>query len=390
MSLALFILKNLEPLLVDWQEHASTRLPVAHRLSPKGLRDSAAELLTAIAADMVTAQSKAEQRDKSQGLQPDHAPAVTDCSQRHAAIRLTQGFTLDQMASEYRALRASVMRHWAAAKPDDPGFEELVRFNEAMDQSLIEAVAWYSARIEHARELFLGVLSHDLRSPLATMMIGAQVLQRDSTLVGLSAKAAARLQGAGERMTRMINDLLDFTRTRLGTRLPMTFTRFQLGPVLSQTFDELCALHPEAGLSFECDDDLPGDWDAGRLAQLLSNLVDHAIQHDEAGRPVRVAARRDDDQVVVTVHHEGTAIAPEMIGRIFDPLARGVVREAERSNDPASLGLGLYISREIAQAHDGRIEVTSSAAEGTTFTVTLPRTHDRTPSAHAADAEAEA
>lgn len=377
MRLASFIRNNLEPLLLDWAEYASTRLPIARDLEQKALRDSAAELLEAIAADMMSEQTKAEQNEKSRGMRPHNAPAVTTISQRHAAIRLTQGFTLDQMASEYRALRASVMRHWSAAKPNDPEFKELVRFNEAMDQSLVEAVAWYGARIEHARELFLGVLSHDLRNPLGAIVMGAQVLRMDKTLIGPSAQAATRLQGAGERMALMINDLLDFTRTRLGTRLPIEMTRLQLGPVLRQTIEELRGLHPGVTISFECEEDLQGDWDAARLNQLLSNLVGNAIQHGDPGKPVEVAACRRGTQVVLTVHNEGPPITPELIDRIFDPLARGVVQEAERRNSQASLGLGLYISREIAQAHGGEIEVASSQAEGTTFKIVLPLSHDR-------------
>ena len=377
MRLASFIRNNLEPLLLDWAEYASTRLPIARDLEQKALRDSAAELLEAIASDMLSEQTAAEQSAKSKGMRPHDAPVVTAVSQRHAATRLTQGFTLDQMASEYRALRASVMRHWSAAKANNPEFEELVRFNEAMDQSLVEAVAWYGARIEHARELFLGVLSHDLRNPLGAIVMGAQVLRMDKTLIGPSAQAATRLQGAGERMALMINDLLDFTRTRLGTRLPIEMTRLQLGPALRQTIEELRSLHPGVTISFECEEDLQGDWDAARLNQLLSNLVGNAIQHGEPGKPVEVAACRRGTQVVLTVHNEGPPITPELIGRIFDPLARGVVQEAERRNGQASLGLGLYISREITQAHGGKIEVASSQAEGTTFKIVLPLSHDR-------------
>ena len=377
MRLASFIRKNLEPLLLDWAEYASTRLPIAQGLQKKALRDSAAELLEAIVSDMLSEQTAAEQSAKSKGMRPHDAPAVTAVSQRHAATRLTQGFTLDQMASEYRALRASVMRHWSAAKPHDPDFDEVVRFNEGMDQSIVEAVAWYGARIEHARELFLGVLSHDLRNPLGAIVMGAQVLRMDKTLIGPSAQAATRLQGAGERMALMINDLLDFTRTRLGTRLPIEMTRLQLGPVLRQTIEELRGLHPGVTIGFECEEDLQGDWDAARLNQLLSNLVGNAIQHGEPGKPVEVAACRRGTQVVLTVHNEGPPITPELIDRIFDPLARGVVQEAERRNGQASLGLGLYISREIAQAHGGEIEVASSQADGTTFKIVLPLSHDR-------------
>jgi signal transduction histidine kinase len=377
VKLSPFILKNLDLLLRDWEHYASSQLPAARMLNREELLDSAAELLEAVAVDMVSQQSPSEQSDKSKGMRPANAPAITGYSHRHAATRLTQGFTLDQMTSEYRALRASVMRHWRERQAVAAEVEELIRFNESMDQSLIEAVAWYGARIEHARELFLGVLSHDLRNPLNAVVMGSEALRLDKNLSDRSARAAARILAAAQRMTRLLDDLLDFTRTRLGTRLPMAPVRIQLGPALEPTVEELRGQHPDVELIFECEPDLSGDWDASRLQQMVSNLVGNAIQHGTLGKPVRIQASRKDTDVVLTVHNVGPPIAASMVGRIFDPLMRGVVREAERRNDQASLGLGLYISQEIARAHGGRIEVTSDRATGTRFTITLPATQSR-------------
>lgn len=368
MALATFISENLGPLLVDWEVYASTRLPAARGLDRADLRDSAADLLRAVVADM----SSAQQADKAQGRKPGNAPDITLWSHQHAAIRFGEGFTLDQMASEYRALRASVMRHWAAAHPAGGNLREVIRFNESMDQSLVEAVAWYGAHIEHARELFLGVLSHDLRNPLNTVLMGIEVLSMEKALSAPSIKVLVRMRGAGGRMTRMINDLLDFARTRLGTQLPMAPRRLQLGPVLRQTVDEFRALHPRVVLTCECPEGLAGDWDADRLAQLFSNVVGNAIQHGGPGTPIEVGARMAGTEVAITVRNQGLPIATEAIGRIFDPLMRGVASGASQRESQASLGLGLYISREIAKAHGGRIEVTSTASEGTLFTISLP------------------
>jgi signal transduction histidine kinase len=374
MSLSAFIRASMDPILVDWEMFAKTRLPAAKVLDSSALRDSAAELLNAVADDMDCAQSAQRQGDKSRGWDPNNSPPLTSLAHRHAATRLDQGFTLEQMASEYRALRASVLRHWLAhdhaARPD---VLQVIRFGESIDQSWFEGMAWFSAEIDRARELFLGVLSHDMRTPVGTVVMSAELLLQDQGLASGAEQIALRLLNSGHRMTRMIEDLLDFARVRLGTRLPTDVSRLDLDPVLRQTTGELAALHPACNLQYRCEGDLWGIWDAGRIAQMLSNLVGNAIQHGEAGRPVSVSAAGAADEVVLTVHNHGPPIAPEMIGRIFDPLMRGVVREAERRSRQESLGLGLYISQHIAKAHGGGIDVESSLEGGTTFTVRLPK-----------------
>ena len=170
----------------------------------------------------------------------------------------------------------------------------------------------------------------------------------------------------------MLADLTDFTRTRLGTRLPIRRSRLEFGALLRQTIDELDAAYPATDFDYDCAGDLWGEWDASRLAQLLSNLVGNAIQHGDVDKPIRVSARAEGEDVVLAVHNEGPPIAPEMIGKVFDPLMRGLA-QTERGRRLGSLGLGLYISDEIAKAHYGGIDVVSSREGGTTFTVRLPR-----------------
>ena len=115
MALSAFIRANLEFFVLAWKEYASTQLPAGHGLDAKALQDSAAELLIAVAQDMDSEQSRTRQKEKSQGLRPGNAPNLTACSRRHAGERLAQGFTLDQVAAEYRALRAPVLSRWEAA-----------------------------------------------------------------------------------------------------------------------------------------------------------------------------------------------------------------------------------------------------------------------------------
>lgn len=382
MKISAFIRSHADALALEWQEYARTLLPAAAAMSDEELRDSAAELLRAVASDMDSPQSSTDQQAKSRGRRPGNSPRISAYARRHAATRLDQGFTLDQVASEYRALRASVLRQWLeGTRPASPDVQDLMRFNEAIDEALTESLAWYGDRIAHARELFLGALGHDLRTPLGAILVSAELLFRDESLGTSSTKAAVRIFNSANRMRNMITDLLDFTRTRLGVRLPIEKSWSSLGPLFRQTVEELLSLHPDRRIDYDAQGDLSGHWDVSRLQQMLSNLAGNAIQHGEAGTPVTVLARGEEAAVIVTVHNEGPPIAAAMLDKIFDPLMRGVVKEAERRNHQTSLGLGLYICREIAQAHGGDISVSSSREGGTTFTVKLPRTSKARPGA---------
>ena len=169
-------------------------------------------------------------------------------------------------------------------------------------------------------------------------------------------------------MNRMIGDLLDLTRTRLGNSIPVVRVPIDLEPLCTQVIAELEALHPPGGLRLACSGDLHGEWDGDRIAQVLSNLVRNAIQHGKPGEPVDVVADGAEDGVLLTVHNHGTAIPPEGLATIFEPMTRHVGGEASNQG----LGLGLYIASQIAAAHGGSIGVTSTDT-GTTFTVRLPR-----------------
>ena len=372
MGLAGFIRRNLESLTVEWEQYAST-LPAGHGLDEDALRDSSRELLSAI-ADEVASVTNVPPPERPESQRLGSAPEVTACSHRHAVARLAQGFTLDQMASEYQALRSNVMRRWTREENLRPtSVEEVVRFNAALDQGWVEAMAWYGQRVETARELFLAVLSHDLRTPLGTVMMSAEMLVHDESLNSRAATLAARIMKSGDRISRMVEDLLDFTRSRLGVRLPVTVSRCELGQLMRQTIEEFATAHAGADLREDCKEELWGDWDPSRLCQMLSNLIGNALQHGDADKPVQLVAAGLGDDVVISIHNEGPPIPPEVMSKIFEPLMRGVVQEAERRGRQESLGLGLYIARQIARAHGGDIAVASSAESGTTFTITLPK-----------------
>lgn len=177
MTLADFIDANMDVLLTDWVKQAR-RLGAASAISEAQLQDSAQRLLMCISQDMRSPQSDTDQSAKSYGERPANAPAMTRIARTHADARFEQNFSLDSVVAEYRALRASVVRHWLAAGTDGGTkmLAELVRFDEAIDQALAESVSRYSSEVERTRDLFVGILAHDLRTPLGAITMSAQYL----------------------------------------------------------------------------------------------------------------------------------------------------------------------------------------------------------------------
>jgi signal transduction histidine kinase len=206
------------------------------------------------------------------------------------------------------------------------------------------------------------------------MMMSAQALSLGGQLDRESSEMAAGIAASGDAMARMISDLLDFTGTGLGASMPVSPATMDLGHLCREAFDEIHAAYPSRLLRFDAQANLTGDWDAARIRQLVSNLLGNAVQHGIENGPVDLVARGERaDHVVLTVHNWGPPIPREALATIFDPLVRGRSPEAQKQRRPGSIGLGLYIAREVAVAHGGTITVQSSQEEGTIFTVRLPR-----------------
>lgn len=375
MTLAESITRNVDDIVGEWEHFARTTIPPAIDLSPEELRDHARVLLLAIAADLRKAQGDADQHEKSRGELPNNSPEITKTAHLHAEHRFVQRFTLDQMLSEVRALRASVIRRWL----DEctlfalETVEELVRFGEAMDQALTEAVAFFGAKVDQSRGLLLGALGHDIRTPLGAIRMSGQLLERTKVLDEPQAKAVQRIINSSDTLRTMVDDLLDFTQTSLGTRLPINRTPCDLEAICTEVLAELEALHPEREIHLECDGDLTGKWDAARLGQMISNLVRNAIQHGNQAFGVRVTVNGGPDDVTIAVHNKGKPIGAESRGTLFQPMGQTKDVGGDRHSGSSGLGLGLYIARQIAVAHGGSLNVVSTAEDGTTFTARLHR-----------------
>ena len=217
-------------------------------------------------------------------------------------------------------------------------------------------------------EMFMGILGHDLRNPLGTMLTGLQLLERQ-LVDERQVRTLRRMSSAGQRMTDMIEQLLDLTRVRLGGGVGFrrSSDRLDVGILVQRTVDELRGAHPEREIAVDVRGDCAILGDEQRLLQLFSNVVANAIQHGTPGTPVQVIAEGAAQEIVVRVRNSGT-IPPELLPTIFDPF-----RARRGTTSSAGLGLGLFIAQQVALAHGGTVSVESSEATATEFTVRLVR-----------------
>ncbi len=359
MKLSTFIQNNRKQILTEWEEFAGTLIPT---LPLKLLRDHAEELMDAIVADMETSQSPNEQDKKSRGEGTAHK--MSESGIWHATHRLETGFTLDQLVSEYRYLRASVLHQWQNESGEDK--VGITRFNESIDEALMEAVSEYSKVTTKHRNELLGILGHDLRNPLGAIIMGATLLTTSETMSDKEIRIATRIVNSGKRIHRMIDYLLDLTRIKQGMSLPITTTMTDIEMVCRLIIAELSLNYPNRIISFSAEGNLHGRWDSDRMAQVISNLVANALQHSTEEVKVR-AYENEDHSIVVSVHNVGDPIPEPLMKTMFE---RMITDDTSLSS---GLGLGLYIAREIVEAHKGCITVTSSQEEGTNFVVRLPR-----------------
>lgn len=374
MRLSDFILRNLEEILQEWEDFASTLEPLSNA-NKKELRDHAAAVLKIIAADLITVQSDRESIAKSRGLAPQGS--ADTAAEMHAADRVASGFTSEQLMAEFRALRSSVLRLWAVqvdiTTADD--IRDMIRFNEAIDQAQSESMARYARMLREAQNLFLAILGHDVRTPLGAISMGAQVLLQDTTLPEKALKVGLRILNSSKRMDAIVRDLLDFSTSHLGDGIPVDPHHVELSTICRNVVEEARTFHPERKIEVEIEGDTVGAWDGARMAQVFSNLISNAIQHGKPGSTIKVAMHGLPDAVIYEVKNQADPIQPSKLRTLFDPVKRFAIRPASERAQAQSqnLGLGLYVVKEIVVAHEGKVSVTSNQHEGVVFSARLPR-----------------
>jgi PAS domain S-box-containing protein len=218
----------------------------------------------------------------------------------------------------------------------------------------------------------LSIVSHDIRNPLGAISMASELIamraQSDPELASL----AGRLGRSVERITNIVNDLLDVSRERDGKGIPVNLAPTDLAVVCREVADEIRSFVKDRPIEVAAAGEAKGLWDGNRISQALSNLVGNAVKHGAPGTPIALRVRTESDHAIVEVHNHGS-IAPEVLPTLFRPFAGR--SDPTRIREAQGLGLGLFIARSIARAHRGDLVAESSAEHGTTFSLRLPRDH---------------
>ena len=238
------------------------------------------------------------------------------------------------------------------------------------DQAALALEKTHLDEIAEFREQLIGIIGHDLRNPLNTVLMGARLLLQREGLGEKETELTRRITSSALQATRLIEQLLDLTRSRLGGGIPIEPSRVDMNDVCHQVIGETELMHPDRPVRVEARGDLTGQWDRDRIYQLLGNLVGNAVQHGEPRSAIELRIDGGENEVVVEITNRGEPIPPATLPFIFDAFRSGRTHRASRTH---GLGLGLFIAQQIARSHGGSIAVTSSDSNGTTFRVRLPR-----------------
>jgi signal transduction histidine kinase len=374
MKLSTFITTRIEQIIDEWESFARTLGPVADAMTTLALQDHAKGILQAIALDISTTQDDTEQLEKSQDLTPGTHTSESAAS-THGSLRQASNFSLLQLSSEYRALRATVLRLWLpeVGALSATTVYEMVRFNEAIDQALAESIVTYSAKADQTRELFLAILGHDLRAPLATLTLAGDLLKMESGGRENLGKIAERVRRSSRMMAIMVDDLIGYTRTHLGSGMPVTAAQVDIDAVCQASIEDASATYPSTSFTFNSAGNMIGYFDSVRLHQLFTNLLVNAAQYGQKHRPITMTTSSSEAYVMVQVQNFGMPISKPDLESVFKPLVQLTIEDELDTRPKTSLGLGLFVAKEIADAHGGTITVASDEECGTVFTVNLPR-----------------
>jgi len=373
MRLADFIERNTEAILEKWESFARTLLPAAAGLDVATLRDHAAQILQTVVLDLRTTQSRSERVAKSRGEATRPLQTPETAAETHAVLRASGGFSMDQMIAEYRSLRAAVLELWADSdEPEPQTLRDVNRFNEAIDQAVAESVHFFSLESERWRAVFLGVLGHDLRGPLNAILLTSQLAFQMSTGRAVN-EVNARLIRSGERMRQLLDELLDYNRVSLDLGIPVSPANIDLAVVCQEEIELQRVAWPKQVIELATEGSTECVGDASRLKQVLGNLIANAAKYGNRDSPIMVRVNASDPEaVVLSVENTGPAIPASGLQTLFEPLSRGGRPSEDAIAERTSLGLGLFIVRQIVQAHRGT--VTASSTDGkTVFNVTLPK-----------------
>jgi signal transduction histidine kinase len=365
MRLAEFILQAREAIIAESVDHAR-RIPALKDAPLDTLRDHLPLVLDAVMEDLGHPQSRQQSIDKSRGLAP--AASQESAAQTHGLLRARSGLDIEQLVAEYRVLRSCVLRLWAEAHPpDEYVIDDTMRFNEAVDQAVAESVSYHHTEVMRWRNIFLAMLGHDLRNPLNSMVLTAEMLCRETS--GTVARHLHALLAAGQRMSQLLDCLLEYNKSTLGIAMPIDRQLTDLGAICADEVEMLRHAFPERRIAFQFGGDARGQFDGSRVRQALGNLISNAAQHAPGDSIIQVSVVGTPDTVEITTENEAPPIPQEELNELFRPFRRRADTTVSQANH---LGLGLFIVSEVAKGHQGDVRAVSAAGR-LRFTMVLPK-----------------
>ncbi|HEX3849461.1 MAG TPA: hybrid sensor histidine kinase/response regulator [Polyangiaceae bacterium] len=277
-----------------------------------------------------------------------HVPIIFVTAGIQERHRIFKGYDAGAVDFLFKPLEPQILRHKTET------FFQLHRQRQELAETL------------RLNEELMAVVGHDLKNPLNVVLMTTNLLAESSD--PLVQKCVPRLSSSGARMVQIIDELFDLSRARLGGGIPIERQPSDLEAIARKTVAELEATNPNHKFAISVEGDVHGDWDAGRLGQVLSNLVGNAVRHGNVTAPITVRLSGARDDVEVSVHNAGH-VPEDLIPRLFQPFQSGLGRRTRAEG----LGLGLYIVQQIVIAHGGEVRVSSTPTDGTTFLIRLPR-----------------
>lgn len=365
MRLAQFIAQAHEAIIAESISYAA-RIPALSSAPAEVVRDHLPLVLDTIVRDLETSQTRAQSIEKSLG----DAPSLLEetAAQTHGTLRARSGLDIEQLVAEYRVLRSCVLRLWADGHdPDRHVIEDTLRFNEAIDQAIAESVAFHAAEIRRWRDIFLAVLGHDLRNPLSAITLTSELLTRETS--GAALNHAVSVLRNSRRLAVLLDSLLEYNKSALGVGMEITRETVDLGAQCQEEIQMLRSAFPQRQIAYEAAGDTLGVFDGSRVREALANLVSNAAQHSPEGTPISVRVKGNGKTVEIATDNLGDPIPIDVLETLFEPLRR---RELEGDAVSRNLGLGLFIVRAIARAHEGDV-VASTSGGHIHFTMTLPK-----------------
>ena len=368
MRLNVFISQNMEDILAQWESIAASFFQVESGISAPLLRSQAQQILEAVVTEICTLQTNEKQINKSKGLIPSLPGATETAAESYGLLRAKGGFEMKQMLSEYRALRASVLKLWfVSCTTTTPNSDDIVRFNDAIDRALSESTNVFTKKLEEQRNLFLGMLWHDMLTPLQAIQMIAMLLQRTSTEKKVT-EAAKRMVECGSLLTGLLDELIQFTKIKLGLGIRIDPTPQDMASLVGEELNQLRVAHPNKKLNFQVSGPTKGVWDGESLKRVLGNLVVNAIKYGNESSPITIRVAGHAEKVTFEVRNEGTSMDTSTLQALFEPFREG---NTIRNYEGDGLGLGLFIAKQVVVAHDGGINARCEGGE-TVFSVQVP------------------